>query len=97
MTARHDHPQDLGQPAATRERVQDLDPHLAERLHQLRRALGLSLTQMAEHVGLWGANGADNLRQMERCKRPVPGTLQTLLPYLEREHQRRELSQKGQP
>lgn len=81
MSAERDPLQDL--PA--RGRVQDLDPHLAERLHQLRHGLGLSVEKMADRLGLWGANGADNLRQMERCKRAVPGTLQVLLPYLERE------------
>ena len=82
-------PQDLGAPAAGRDQVQDLDPHLAERLHQLRRGLGLSVNDMAQRVGLWGRNGADNLRQMERCARPIPGTLQVLLGYMERELQER--------
>lgn len=66
---------------------QDIDPNMAERLHQLRQALGLSVNDMAQRVGLWGANGADNLRQMERCARPIPGTLQVLMGYLERELQ----------
>lgn len=70
---------------ARRDQAQDLDPHLAERLHQLRQRLGLSVNDMAQRVGLWGANGADNLRQMERCARAIPGTLQVLLPYIERE------------
>lgn len=61
------------------------DPHLAERLHQLRRRLSLSVNDMAQRLGLWGANGADNLRQMERCARPLPGTLQVLLAYMEQE------------
>lgn len=80
-------PQDLGQPGAQRAGVQDLDPALAERLHQLRKGLGLSVEKMADKLGLWGANGGDNLRQMERCKRPMPGTLQVLLGYMEREQQ----------
>jgi transcriptional regulator with XRE-family HTH domain len=81
MTAKPDTPQDLGK----RQGVQDLDPAQAERLHQLRQALGLSVNDMAQRLGLWGANGADNLRQMERCARPLPGTLQVLLGYMERE------------
>lgn len=80
-------PQDLQAAGAGRDQVQDLDPHLAERLQQLRHGLGLSVTDMAQRVGLWGRNGADNLRQMERCARPIPGTLQVLLGYMERELQ----------
>lgn len=98
-----DQVQDLGHvsPAVSRETqqvlsgkhagAQDLDPHLAERLHQLRRSLGLSVNDMAQRLGLWGANGADNLRQMERCARPLPGTLQVLLGYMEREESQRAL------
>lgn len=65
--------------------AQDIDPALAERLQALRAALGLSVADMAQRVGLWGANGADNLRQMERGARPLPGTLQVLLGYMERQ------------
>jgi transcriptional regulator with XRE-family HTH domain len=75
---------------ANRPPPQDLDPRLAERLAQLRHALGLSVADMAQRLGLWGANGADNLRQMERCARPVPGTLQVLLGYMERELQQQQ-------
>ena len=56
---------------------------LANRLKALRHARGLSVADMAQAVGLWGANGADNLRQMERGFRPLPGTLQVLLGMME--------------
>lgn len=65
--------------------AQDIDPAQAERLQALRKALGLSVADMAHKLGLWGSNGADNLRQMERGARPLPGTLQVLLGYIERE------------
>lgn len=61
-----------------------IDLALAERLHQLRKGLGLSVNDMAAHLGLWGANGADNLRQMERGARAVPGTLQVVIELMER-------------
>lgn len=66
--------------------AQDIDPALAERLQALRKALGFSVADMAEKLGLWGANGSDNLRQMERGARPLPGTLQVLLGYMERDN-----------
>ncbi|WP_372826518.1 hypothetical protein [Polaromonas sp.] len=85
MTAKPTPPQDM----AKRPGVQDLDPALAGRLQGLRKSLGLSVSDMAQRLGLWGANGADNLRQMERCARPLPGTLQVLLGYMERDLQDR--------
>jgi transcriptional regulator with XRE-family HTH domain len=65
--------------------AQDIDAAQAERLQALRKALSLSVADMAHKLGLWGANGTDNLRQMERGARPLPGTLQVLLGYMERE------------
>jgi transcriptional regulator with XRE-family HTH domain len=61
------------------------DPAHAARLLALRQARGLSVADMAQALGLWGANGADNLRQMERGARPLPGTLQLLMATMERE------------
>ena len=62
---------------------QAIDMDLAGRLKTLRHARGLSVADMAQAVGLWGANGACNLRQMERGFRPLPGTLQVLLGMME--------------
>ena len=61
-----------------------INPAIADRLKALRRARGLSVADMAQALGLWGANGADNLRQMERGTRPIPGTLQVLIDMMER-------------
>ena len=49
------------------------DPAAADLLARVRRARSLSCEQMAELVGLQGANGADAVRQMERGARPVSG------------------------
>lgn len=77
-------------PPAERPGVQDLDPAqliAPARLYNLRRALGLSVNDMAQRLGLWGANGADNLRQMERGARAVPGTVQQLVASIDREQE----------
>ena len=60
------------------------DPAAADLLARVRRARGLSCEQMADLVGLQGANGADAVRQMERGARPVSGPLRVLLGLLER-------------
>lgn len=51
---------------------------------RVRRARGLSCHEMAELVGMQGANGADAVRQIERGARSVSGTLRVLLGLLER-------------
>lgn len=76
---------DSQNPAAKRLQADDQDPAIAGRLHALRKARGLSLADMAQALGLWGDNGADNLRKMERGARPIPGTLQVLIGYIERD------------
>lgn len=85
-----------GAPAA-RPATQTPDQALADRLQALRKARGLSVADMAQALGLWGANGADNLRQMERGARPLPGTLQVLLGYMERETELQELAARLDP
>jgi hypothetical protein len=60
------------------------DPAAADLLERVRRARRLSCSQMAELIGLQGANGADAVRQMERGARPIAGPLRVLLGLLER-------------
>ena len=57
-------------------------PEAAELLQTVREALGLSVSQMAQAVGLLGVSGADNIRQMERGARPVSGPIHLLLRYM---------------
>lgn len=45
----------------------------ATRLKAARQALGLSLTEMADRLGLAGAQAKDDLRKMESGARPVTG------------------------
>jgi transcriptional regulator with XRE-family HTH domain len=48
----------------------------------LRKAMGLSVVEMAELVGLDGDNASDRIREMERGKRMISGPLQRMLRYL---------------
>ena len=57
-------------------------PEAAELLQTVREALGLSVTQMAQALGMQGDAAGDNIRQMERGKRPVSGPLHVLLRYM---------------
>lgn len=45
----------------------------ATRLHAARQSLGLSLSEMAEALGLRGTQAKDDLRKMEEGARPVTG------------------------
>ena len=57
-------------------------PEAAELLQTVREALGLTVSQMAEAIGLRPDGGADNVRQMERGKRAVSGPVAVLLRYM---------------
>ena len=57
-------------------------PEAAELLQAVREALGLSVAQMAEALGMRPDGGADNIRQMERGKRAVSGPVAVLLRYM---------------
>ncbi len=59
-----------------------IDPDAADLLQTVREALGLSVAQMAEAIGLRPDGGADNIRQMERGKRAVSGPVAVLLRYM---------------
>mgnify|MGYP001212134720 CR=1 FL=1 len=61
---------------------QPATPETAELLQTVREALGLSVAQMAEAIGLRPDGGADNIRQMERGKRAVSGPVAVLLRYM---------------
>ncbi len=54
-------------------------PEAAQLLQTVREALGLSVAQMAEALGMRPDGGADNIRQMERGKRAVSGPAHVLL------------------
>ena len=49
---------------------------------QLRRAMGLSIAEMARIIGLDGANASDRIREMERGIRPISGPLVRVLSYI---------------
>ena len=49
------------------------------KIETIRRALGVSMAQMAQAVGLSGINAADHLREMERGNKPVSGPMQIVL------------------
>ncbi len=54
-------------------------------LTELRHAMGLSISEMADVLGLSGANAADMVRQMERGGqggRPISGPLRRIMRYL---------------
>ena len=51
-------------------------------LSELRRAMGLSLADMARLIGLDGLNASDRVREMERGARPISGPLLCVLNYL---------------
>lgn len=57
-------------------------PEAAELLQTVREALGLSVAQMAEALGMKPDGGPDNIRQMERCKRAISGPVHVLLRYM---------------
>lgn len=57
-------------------------PEAAELMQTVREALGLTVSQMAEAIGLRPDGGADNIRQMERGKRAISGPVQVLLRYM---------------
>lgn len=59
-----------------------IDPDAAEMLQSVREALGLSVVQMAQALGMQGEAAGDNIRQMERGKRAVSGPVQVLLRYM---------------
>lgn len=87
-------PQDLGlaragqpQPKPPQRRPQLVQPaagpdESAQRLADVRHALGLSVSQMATAIGLDGDNAADRVREMERGARPISGPLRLLLGYM---------------
>ena len=49
---------------------------------ELRRAMGLSIAEMAKLIGLDGANASDRVREMERGVRPISGPLLRVLGYI---------------
>ena len=49
---------------------------------ELRRAMGLTIAEMAKLVGLDGANASDRIREMERGARPISGPLLRVLAYI---------------
>lgn len=53
------------------------------KIETIRRALGVSMAQMAQAVGLSGINAADHLREMERGNKPVSGPMQIVLKYMQ--------------
>ena len=57
-------------------------PEAAELLQAVREALGPSVAQMAEALGMRPDGGADNIRQMGRGKRAVSGPVAVLLRYM---------------
>ena len=57
-------------------------PEAAELLQSVREALGLSVVQMAQALGMQGEAAGDSIRQMERGKRAVSGPIHVLLRYM---------------
>ena len=59
-------------------------PEAAALLCAVRESLGLSLSEMADALGMQSAadSGADRVRQMERGARPVSGPVHVLLRYM---------------
>lgn len=55
----------------------------AERLKAIRLALGISLSGMADLLGLSGDKANDHLREMERGAREISGPIARLLRYME--------------
>lgn len=51
-------------------------------INELRRALGLSESDMAAALGLTGSNAADHLREMERGTKSVTGPMSIVLGYM---------------
>lgn len=49
---------------------------------ELRRAMGLSIAEMAKLLGLDGENASDRVREMERGARSISGPLLRVLGYL---------------
>ena len=61
-----------------------IDPDAADLLQTVREALGLSVNQMAQALGMQGEAAGDNIRQMERGKRAISGPVCVLLRYMAR-------------
>ena len=59
-----------------------IDPEAAQLLQTVREALGLSVNQMAQALGMQGEAAGDNVRQMERGKRAISGPIHVLLRYM---------------
>lgn len=57
--------------------------HPAQALQDLRHALGISLSQMADILGLTGEGSADAVRFMESGKKPVSRPIQIILRYMQ--------------
>lgn len=57
-------------------------PEAAQLLQTVREALGLSVTQMAQALGMNGDAACDNIRQMERGARPVSNQAHLILRYM---------------
>ncbi len=51
-------------------------------LKRLRKQLSLSLSGMAQLLGLRGENSADVIREIENGKRPITAPIATLCRYL---------------
>lgn len=54
----------------------------ATTLTALRNALGISVNEMADAIGLDGDNAGDRVREMERGAKPVTGPMQRVLAYM---------------
>jgi transcriptional regulator with XRE-family HTH domain len=54
-----------------------------ERVKALRRALGFSVNEMAEYLGLHGDNAGHKIRELERGARDVTGPMLKLIYYIE--------------
>ena len=58
--------------------------HNHERLKVLRRALSLSVNEMAQVLGLTGTGAGDKVRAMERGARDISGAILELMRYIEK-------------
>ena len=57
-----------------------MDP--SEKLTAVRKAIGASVRQMADLVGLSGPNANDRILEMEAGSRPVSGPIERVLDYI---------------
>jgi transcriptional regulator with XRE-family HTH domain len=55
----------------------------SERLFAVRKAMGVSVKQMADLVGLSGPHADDRVREMEDGRRPVSGPIERVLDFME--------------